>query len=134
MAGTVLWGKDGSVKYGGTAGTAVAFVDSWDLTVDIADLDVTSLGDTWQTLQTGGGLHKCSGSIKVKYADGDTGGQDQLLANAIGGTPTLITLYESSTTSYWSGTAALHPSISMPQDKSSATFSFTSSGAWTHTG
>lgn len=129
---TALHGKDGSVKVGGSA---VALVDSWDLTLDVADLDVTSVGDTWQALQAGGGIRKVSGSIKVKHAVDDSGGQDVLMSNAIGGTAVALSLYESGTTSYWSGTAMVHPSISVPAgDKQSATYSFTSTGAWTHTG
>ncbi len=129
---TSLWGADGSVK----SGTAtVALVDSWDLSLDIADLDVTSLGDTWQTLQAAGGLRKCTGSIKVKHAVDDTAGQDTLMSNAIGGTAVVLSLYESGTSSFWSGSAMLHPSITMPaSDKASATYSFTSTGTWSHTG
>lgn len=132
---TSLWGADGSVKYGGAAGTAVALVDSWDMSLDIADLETTSLGDTWQVMQSLGGLRKCSGSIKVKHALDDTGGQDPLMANSIAGSAVVLALYESGTASYWQGTAFLHPAISMPAgDKASATYSFVSSGAWTHTG
>lgn len=130
--GTALHGKDGSVKVGGSA---VALVDSWDLTLDVADLDVTSVGDTWQSLQAGGGLRKVTGSIKCKNATDDTVGQDVLLSNAIGGTAVALTLYESGTTSFWSGTAMVHPAFSVPaSDKQTATFSFTSTGAWAHTG
>lgn len=129
---TALHGKDGSVKVGGSA---VALVDSWDLTLDVADLDVTSIGDTWQSLQAGGGLKKASGSIKVKHSMDDTTGQDTLLSNAIAGSAVALSLYESGTSSYWSGTAMVHPVINVvTSDKQSATYSFTSTGAWTHTG
>lgn len=127
---TKLHGKDGSVKVGGSA---VAFVDAWDATIDVAQDDTTSMDSGgWQELMAG--IKKVTGSIKVRHASGDTVGQTVLKANAIAGSAVVLTLLDSGTANPLSGTAFLNMAVSAPHDKpEEATYNFSSNGPWTYT-
>lgn len=74
---TALAGKGGSVYVPGTPNTAIASVQSWDLTIDAENYDATVLGDNWKEFVAG--LRGWNGSVNGFYnVVSDVTGQYQL--------------------------------------------------------
>ena len=83
MASTTLAGRGGSVVLPGTPLVPVAYLRTWSLQIDAANLDTSALGDFWRNFVPGGGFRTWQGSCTGFYViDQDTNGQ-AVIQNAI---------------------------------------------------
>lgn len=99
----VISGTQGSVVYGGTAGTAVGGMKTWSLDVAAAELDASSFGSTWKL--TDSGIKEWGGSFEGNYDDTDTY-QTALWTALTGGTKVVMAFYAGTADGFY-GTAVI---------------------------
>lgn len=99
----VISGTQGSVTYGGTAGTIVGGIKTWNLDVAAAELDASNFGSTWRL--TDSGIKEWSGSFEGNYDDTDAQ-QTTMWTNLIGGVKAVM-LFGMGTADYFHGTAVI---------------------------
>lgn len=99
----VISGTQGSVVYGGTAGTVVGGMKTWSLDVAASELDASSFGSTWRL--TDSGIKEWSGSAEGNYDDTDTY-QTSLWTALTAGTKTVM-MFSVGTADYFYGTAVI---------------------------
>lgn len=73
-------GKNGKVKVGSGAGTAVLAVRRWNVRENLATDDLTAMGDDWQSHATG--IPGWTGTMDVVLDRTDAGGQGVLTIGA----------------------------------------------------
>lgn len=125
----VISGTQGSVVYGGTAGTAVGAMKTWSLDVAAAELDASSFGSTWRL--TDSGIKEWSGSCEGNYDDTDTY-QTSLWTALTGGTKVVMAFYAGTADGLW-GTAVItgHSPSQSFDGLAGANFSFKGHGPLT---
>jgi len=125
----VISGTAGSVKYGGTAGTAVGKVSEWNLTAERSLTEVLQFGDTWADAITS--IGRVTGSI-IASTD-DTDGMQALLFTALTAGNT-VELWLYSGTKYWHGTAYVNSidDAITADGKGDVSFAFASKNTWEH--
>jgi hypothetical protein len=89
-------GKGGSVKQGASA---LAFVESWEMSIANEALESTGLGATSRSY-VGLGLPTNTGTVNFRALDNSDTGTAAVRAAALAGTELALDLYESST-KYW---------------------------------
>lgn len=99
----VISGTQGSVTYGGTAGTIVGGIKTWSLDVAAAELDASNFGSTWRL--TDSGIKEWSGSFEGNADDTDAQ-QTTLWTNLTGGVKAIL-LFGLGTADYYYGTAVM---------------------------
>lgn len=73
-------GKNGKVKVGSGAGTAVLAVRRWNMRTNVGTDDLTAMGDEWQTHAVG--IPGWTGSMDVVLDPSDDSGQGALAIGA----------------------------------------------------
>jgi hypothetical protein len=124
-------GRAGAVKIGATA---VANVDSWDLTFDDKVVDITGLAATTRS-SIGVGLPEIKGSVKFTALDNADAATILVKAGLSGGTTVALNLYEDGT-KYWAMATAWITNFKVSTSVGGAvtgSFDFTCSGACTYT-
>lgn len=99
----VISGTQGSVVYGGTAGTIIGGLKTWSLDIAAAELDASNFGSTWKLTESG--IKEWGGSFEGNYDDSDTY-QTSLWTALTGGTKVVAAFYQG-TADYFVGTAVL---------------------------
>lgn len=99
----VISGTQGSVVYGGTAGTIIGGLKTWSLDIGAAELDASNFGSTWKLTESG--IKEWSGSMEGNYDDADTY-QTSLWTALTGGTK-VVAQFNVGTADYFVGTAVL---------------------------
>lgn len=99
----VISGTQGSVVYGGTAGTIIGNLKTWSLDIAAGELDASAFGSTWR--RTDSGIKEWSGSAEGNYDDTDTY-QTSLWTALTGGTK-VVMLFAVGTADYFLGTAVI---------------------------
>jgi hypothetical protein len=125
----VISGTAGSVKYGGTAGTAVGKISEWSLTAERSLTEVLQFGITWADAITS--IGRVSGSIVGSTDDSDSM-QANLYTALVNGTTAELWLYSGA--KYWHGTAYINgiDDTITADGKGDSSFQFTSKNAWEH--
>lgn len=99
----VISGTQGSVTYGGTAGTIVGGIKTWSLDVAAAELDASNFGSTWRL--TDSGIKEWSGSFEGNYDDTDAQ-QTTLWTNLTTGAKGVV-VFGMGTADYFHGTVVI---------------------------
>lgn len=99
----VISGTQGSVVYGGTAGTIIGGLKTWSLEIAAAELDASNFGSTWKLTESG--IKEWGGSFEGNYDDTDTY-QTNLWTGLTSGTKVVLGFYQG-TADYFVGTAVL---------------------------
>ena len=125
----VISGTLGSVRYGGTAGTAIGGLKTWSLDVAAAELDASAFGSTWR--ETDSGIKEWSGSCEGNYDDTDAF-QIALWTALTGGTKVDLAFFVGSG-DYYHGSAVItgHSPSQSFDGLGGATFSFKGHGPLT---
>ncbi|MBA4495099.1 phage tail tube protein [Paenactinomyces guangxiensis] len=122
-------GFKGKVRIGANE---VIDLSSWELEIEVADLDDTSFGDSWTGMIPG--LKSWAGSFGGSWNMGDTNGQKALQDALLNSTPISLELYTNET-NFYSGTAYItsQGNETPVDDKVTVEFEFTGSGPLTFT-
>lgn len=125
----VISGTQGSVVYGGTAGTAVGGMKTWSLDISAASLDAGSFGSTWRLKDSG--IKEWSGSFEGNADDTDTY-QTALWTALTNGTKVVMNMVQGTALKYHGTAVILGHSPSQSFDGLGATgFSFEGHGPLT---
>jgi predicted secreted protein len=96
----VISGTQGSVVYGGTAGTIIAGLKTWSLDIAATELDASNFGSTWKLTESG--IKEWSGQVEGNYDDTDAQ-QTALWTALTAGSKAVVNFYQG-TADYFSGT------------------------------
>lgn len=99
----VISGTQGSVVYGGTAGTIIGGLKTWSLEIAAAELDASNFGSTWKLTESG--IKEWSGSMEGNYDDTDT--YQTALWTALTSGTKVVMQFNVGTADYFLGTAVL---------------------------
>lgn len=99
----VISGTQGSVVYGGTAGTIIGGLKTWSADVAAAELDASNFGSTWRL--TDSGIKEWSGSCEGNYDDSDTY-QTSMWTTLTTGAKAVLMLSQGTADYFW-GTAII---------------------------
>lgn len=127
---TALHGKSGLAYWNGTA---LALVESWEMSIGASNDDITAM-DSGGWRQRTPGIFEATGRVTLRNNDDDTV-HTHMRARTLGGTAMALRLYENGTAGhYYSGSAFMNLDLSVAHDSpEEATYNFESHGAWTYT-